>query len=311
MPAFGRSEGWPISVATMRFDLNDLRLFLHVAESGSITRGAERCNLALASASARIKGMEAAFGTPLLERERRGVRPTAAGAALLHHARIVLQQIEQMRGELGEYARGLKGHIRLLCNTAALSEFLPDAIAKFLTDEPNIDIDLQEQPSYRIVQAIAEGRADLGVVADAVDLSGLETRPYRTDRLVLVTARRHSLARRRRIAFRDSLDYEHVGLNAGSALQEHLNQHAIRAGRPLKLRIRLRSFDAICRMVEGGVGIAVVPEAAAQRCRRSMAISIVGLTDRWALRQLTICARRFDALPAHAMRLVRSLAPAQ
>lgn len=291
----------------MRFDLTDLRLFVHVAEGGSITQGAERTNLALASASARIRSMEEMLGLPLLQRGRRGVTPTAAGAALLHHARLMLQQLERMRGELGDYARGLKGHIRLHCNTAAISEFLPGAIAGFLTGQPNVDIDLEEQPSHEVVRAVAAGIADLGIVADAVDLTGLETRPFRSDRLVLVTPRKHRLARRRHVSFRDCLAEDHVGLSAGSALQEHLGQHALRAGRPLRLRIRLRSFDAICRMIEQGVGVGVMPETAAQRCRRSMAIVVVPLTDRWALRQLVICARRFDALPLHAQRLAERL----
>lgn len=295
----------------MRFDLTDLRLFVHVAETGSITRGAERSHLALASASARIRSMEATLGLPLLERNRRGVKPTPAGMALLHHARLMMQQLEHLRGEMGDYTRGLKGHIRLHCNTAAASEFLPAAIAGFLSSQPNVDIDLEERPSHQVVQAVIAGVADLGIVADAADLTGLETRPFRTDRLVLVTPKRHRLARRRGIAFRETLGEDHVGLSSGSALQEHLAQHALRAGQVLRLRIRLRSFDAICRMVEQGVGVAVMPEAAAKRCCRSMAIGIVGLNDDWALRQLVICARRFDALPLHAQRLAERLASPQ
>lgn len=128
----------------MRFDLTDLRLFLHTAESGSITAGAERAHLTLASASARIRGMEAALGVPLLTRNRRGVETTAAGRTLVHHARVVLQQMERMRGELGEYARGLKGHVRLLSNTAAMTEFLPETLSAFLAQHPEVDIDLEE-----------------------------------------------------------------------------------------------------------------------------------------------------------------------
>ncbi|MBI3709058.1 MAG: LysR family transcriptional regulator [Proteobacteria bacterium] len=291
----------------MRFDLTDLRLFLHVAEAASITHGAGRANLALASASARVRGMEEALGVALLERGRRGVRPTPAGQALIHHARVVLQQLERMRGELGEHARGLKGHVRLLCNTAALTEFLPEALATYLTAHPNIDIDLEERLSYEIVQAVAEGLAEIGIVADAVDLAGLETFTFRLDRLVLVVPRGHRLAARRRLAFREVVDYEFVGLSPGSALQEYLGQHAAHAGHPLRLRVRLRGFEAVCRMVERGVGLGVVPETAARRCRRSMAIRAVRLTDPWALRNLTICVRRFDALPVHARRLVEHL----
>lgn len=291
----------------MRFDLTDLRLFLHVAEAASITHGAARANLALASASARIRGMEQALGIALLERGRRGVRLTPAGRALLHHARLVLQQLEHMRGELGDYAQGLKGHVRLLSNTAASTEFLPETLASFLAAHPNIDIDLEERPSHEIVPAVAQGLADLGIVSDAVDLGELETFPFRVDRLVLVVPRGHALARRRRLGFREVLDEDFIGLSAGSALQDYLGQHAAQAGRRLRLRVRLRGFDAICRMVEHGAGLAVVPATAARRCRRSMAVETVGLTDAWALRQLTICVRQLDGLPVHVRRLIAQL----
>ncbi|MGH7006233.1 MAG: LysR substrate-binding domain-containing protein [Alphaproteobacteria bacterium] len=295
----------------MVFDFVDLRLFLHVAEAGSITGGAARAHLALASASGRIRGMESAMGVPLLHRGRRGVQPTPAGRALVHHARLVLQQVERMRGELRQYARGLKGHVRLLCNTAALTEFLPEALARYLAGNPNIDVDLEERPSYEIVGAVAEGAADIGIVADVVDLAGLELFPFRTDKLVVVVPRGHKLAGRRHVAFRDVADAAFVGLNPGSALQDHLGRQAARTGRALKLRVRVRGFEAVCRMVAEGVGLGIVPETAARRCRRTMTIRAVPLSDAWSLRQLTICVKRFEALPAHARALVEHLrAPA-
>jgi DNA-binding transcriptional LysR family regulator len=288
----------------MRFDLTDLRLFLSVADSGSITKGAERAHLALASASERIRGMEETLGVALLARGRRGVRPTPAGQALLHHARLMLEQHERMKGELGAYARGLKAHVHVLCNSAAISEFLPEALGPYLADHPNVDVELEERPSYLIVQNVAQGLADLGIVADTVDLGDLQTFPFRTDRLVVVVPRRHALARRRHVALRDVVHRDFIGLSAGSALQDHLGQHAARLGHAFKLRVRVSGFDAVCRMVERGAGIGIVPDTAARRCRRAMAISIVPLSDPWALRHLTLCVRRLDALPAHAQALV-------
>lgn len=291
----------------MRFDLTDLRLFLHVVEAESITHGADRAGMALGSASERIRGMELTSGVLLLERHPRGVRPTPAGQAVIHHARVVLGQLEQMRGELGQYARGLRGHVRVLSNTAALTEFLPDALAAFLAAHPTIDVDLEERPSRDIVAAIARGLADIGIVADTVDLEGLETLPFRTDQLVLVVPAGHALADRSEVAFREVLDEPFVGLSHGSALQAHLAGHAARAGHPLKLRVRVSGLEAACRMVESGVGVAIVPEAAAGRLGGSAAIRSVPLSDAWARRRLTICARNVSALPAHARQLVRHL----
>jgi molybdate transport repressor ModE-like protein len=291
----------------MRFDLADLRLFLHVADAGSLTHGAERAGLALPSASERVKAMEETLGVPLLRRKRRGIELTAAGLALLEHARLMLAQFERMKGELGAHARGLKGRVRVLSNTAAISEHLPGSLAAFLARHPMVDIELEERESPDIVEAIAGGQADIGIVADPPDTAGLQTYPYREDRLVVVVPTRHALAGRRLLRFAEALDHEFVGLSHGSALQAHLGRHAARLGKPMRLRVRLTGFDAICRMVEDGAGLAVVPEAAAARCRRSMAIQAVRLRDDWSVRQLRICVRRPSALPIHARRLMEHL----
>jgi DNA-binding transcriptional LysR family regulator len=284
----------------MRFDLIDLQLFLHVVEAASITHGAERSNMALASASERIRKMEDLAGSALLERGRRGVSLTPAGRALAHHAGVVLHQIEHMKGELSEYAGGIKGRVRMQANASALSEFLPDVLKKFLASHPGIDIDLEESSSHAIVRSLAEGFVEIGIVADIVDFGDLEAYPFATDRLVLVSPRDHPVADQRRLSFRSLLDYEFVGLTATNALQQHLGQHALQAGKALKLRVRLSGFDAACRMVGSGVGLAIIPETAARRCRRRAAIHISRLADPWALRKLHVCVRRSDKLPPPA-----------
>lgn len=288
----------------MRFDLTDLRLFLHVAEAGSLTAGAARANLALPSASERIRAMEQDCGTLLLERLHRGVRPTQAGRALAHHARTILDASERMRGELALYGRGVKGHVRALANTSALSEHLPVPLAAFLAAHAQVDLDLEEGLSHEIVQAVAAGRVDFGVLSDQTDTGDLELRPFRSDELVLVAARAHPLAAQRRVAFAETLEHDHVGLTGDSALQGYLAGHARRLGRPMRLRARLRGFDAVCRMAEQGVGLAVVPIAAARRARRSMAIRTVRLTDPWAERTLMVALRRGSDLSPHARALV-------
>jgi molybdate transport repressor ModE-like protein len=293
----------------MRFDFTDLRLFVFVAESGSITRGADRAGLALASASARIRQMEEMLGAALLERGRRGVEPTPAGRALLHHARLVAGQVERMRGELGEYARGLKGRVRLLANTAA-AVHLPEVLAAFLAANPNVDVDLDERPSPEVARAVAEGEAEVGIAADHVDLSGLGARPFRTDRLMLIAPPGHALAGRGRIAFAEALGSEFVGLSGEVALGGHLAGHAARAGGRMRTRVRVRGLDAACRMVALGAGVAVVPEAAAKQWEERGTLAVVPLEDPWAERRLVVAVRRLDALPSHARRLAEHLAVA-
>jgi DNA-binding transcriptional LysR family regulator len=291
-----------------RYDLTDLRLFLHVAEAANITRGAARTNMSLAAASERIRAMEAALGTDLLVRGRRGVQLTAAGSILFQHARAVSEQLRQMRGELDRYAKGLRGNVRVLVNTVAMLEYVPAMLPAFLARHTNIDVDLEEAKSPDIMRAVAAGRADVGIVAGAIEPEmQLETFPFAQNVLVLITPKRHPLAGKRKVAFAETLDYEYIGLDSSSALQTFVNRQAERQGRQLKVRVRLSSFDVICQMVEAGTGLAIVPRAAAQRWRRLASCSIVALTDPWVVRHLTLCVRSLRSATPHARRLLTYL----
>ncbi|EHL99451.1 LysR substrate binding domain protein [Acetobacteraceae bacterium AT-5844] len=294
----------------MRFDLTDLRLFALTVEAGSITAGAERAHLSLPSASERLRGMEDAAGVILLERGRRGVTATRAGEVLYRHAMIMLRQAEHLRAELGEFAGGLTGKVRLLSNTAALTEFLPSALAPWLARNPHVDIDLRESVSRDIVRAVAAGSAEIGIVSGAVATGSLCTRPFGLDQLVLVVPREHPLAGLGQIAFRDALRHELVGLTTGSALQSYLEDQAERAGLVFRLRVRVRSFDDICLMVAHDAGLGIVSETAARRALRSLDIAFIRLEDSWARRQLLLCFQPPGTLAPAARNLTEHLAEA-
>src|SRR6267378_6628677 len=293
--------------ASMRFDLVDLQLFIAVADARSITGGAERAHLALASASERIKGLEDALGVALFRRVRRGVELTAAGESLLDHARLVMHHVEAMRGDLASFASGVRASVQLLANTVGLSEHLPRALAAFLREHPDIDVDIEERESADIASAIASGSADLGFAAEHALPDNVERFAFGEDRLALVAARRSKLAGRRQIDFLEVAGHDFVGLTNATALQLHISRHAARLGMRLHFRARLRDFDAICRMVAADVGIAVMPETAAKRCARSMPIATIKIRDAWADRKLVICARSFTSLPRPAKLLVEHL----
>ncbi|MET3645821.1 LysR family transcriptional regulator [Phyllobacterium ifriqiyense] len=288
----------------MRFDLVDLRLFLHIAESGSITAGADRSGLALASASARIKGMEDMLGVALVERKRRGVTLTSAGHTLLHHARTIQNQIEAMTGDLGEHADGFRARIRLLANTAAATQSLPELLSTFLVANPHIDVDLEEHPSHLIAEKLVNGYADLGIAASWADLSNLEQRPFCTDRLAIIAAHNSPFASgARSIRFEDAVNEPFIGLNIGNALQEHIIRQAAQLGRHVNFRVRVTTLETVIQLVSNNVGIAIVPEGAARKSSRTRKLRIVPLSNDWATRRLCLCARRFSDLTPQAARL--------
>lgn len=291
----------------MRFDLTDIRLFLAVAEAGSITHGAADAGLSLPAASERLRDMELSGGVRLLERGRRGVTLTEAGEALAHHGRLISRQLAMMRGELGEYATGLRSTLRVLANTAAMAELLPLRLADWMAANPRIDLDLKERQSIEIARSVAAGFADLGILSAAAAQDGLELRPFAEDRLVVVMAQDDALAGARQVRLADLAGRYFIGLS-GSALQDHIAAQAASMGMALRYRVWLRSFEAICHMAGAGVGIGIVPETAARRMKRLSGIAIIRLADGWALRRLSVCIRVGTELSAPAQSLFRHLA---
>jgi DNA-binding transcriptional LysR family regulator len=290
----------------LRPDLASLDLFLHAVESRSLSRAAEQCHIALAAASRRIALLEDSLGVALLDRSSRGVQPTPAGLALVSHARQVLQQVGQLKAELSEYAKGVKGTVRLHCSTSALTQFLPEQLATFSSRFPEIRLEIQERRSGEIARAVISGEADVGIIVKGPPAEGLEVFLYSRDHLVAVLPKTHPL-RRRRVAFADLLDSDFACLDSNTSITRELVSAANAANRPLKLRVQVWSFEAMCRMVQAGFGIGVLPHSAAETFAKPFALRLVPLADAWAVREHLICVRQLASLPVHARRLVEHL----
>jgi DNA-binding transcriptional LysR family regulator len=292
-----------------RIDLTSLQLFVAVGETGSIGRAAEREFIAASAISKRLSDLEATLGTPLLYRHARGVDLTPAGESLLHHARSVLYSLEKMQGELSEYADGVRGHVRVHANISAIVQFLPEDLGAFSRAHDAIKIDLEEHLSSEVLRAVQEGAADLGVCHLADGAGELQSLPYRDDRLTLVVPAGHALARQRRVAFVDSLDYDHVGLHTNSSIYVAMHQAALATGRSIRLRIHVTGLDAMCRMIENGLGIGVMPLRAFELMQGGIGrgLTSVALDDAWAERQIRLVARDFSTLPVAARMLVKHL----
>ena len=291
----------------MRYNLTDLRLFVAVAEASNLTRGAERAHLAPSSASHRLQQLEGALGTALFIRRARGVELTRAGEALLRHARQVFAQLEQMHADLAPFAAGVRGHVTLWANTHATHSFLPDDLAEFLRANPQVSVTLEERTSPEIVMAVARGEVEVGVVAETVEGAEVEMTPYRADRLVLITPAAHPLAARASTRFADVLDHPFVMLHAGSAIHTFTMNAAAALGRHLNVRIQVRSFEAVCRMVGAGVGLGLVPKSAVPKGGLREPPTVVELDESWAQRDLQICVRQRAALSGFAAALVENL----
>lgn len=290
-----------------RFDFVTLKLFISVADEGRLTAAAEREHLALAAVSKRISDLEALVGTTLLYRRPRGVELTPAGQAFLHHARRILDNIERLHAELSEYGEGVRGHVRIHSNTSAIIAFLPQDLSAFSRLYPEIKIDLQERVSSEIIAAVRDGLTDIGIFAGHVPAPDLQQLSYRHDRLVLMTLIDHPLAERESIAFNEALAFDFIGLQQDASLQSLLNEQATLTGKALRMRIQVRSFDAICRMIHHGMGVGVLPEQTIYRDLGDLQLKSIPLSDPWAQRELVIGMRRYASLHVTARHLVDHL----
>ncbi len=289
------------------FDLIDLQLLVNVVDTLSLTRGAERSHLSAPAASARIRKMEETFGTRLFHRSAQGLVPTARGDAVLRHALVILRHASQLTGELRGDAGQMQGTVRLYANTLAVSEFIPPALQSFLLAHPAINIDLHERPSADIAKALKQGTAQVGILSSDVVDEGLQYLPYRTDRLVLATPEGHPLARHDRIEFGQALGFDFIGLRETMPMQSFMARAAAREGFAMKTRIQVGNFQALCGLVEAGIGVAIIPASVARRHAQALRIVRVELAEPWARRDLKIAVRREEALPETVRALIAAL----
>jgi DNA-binding transcriptional LysR family regulator len=298
----------------MRFDLTTLNLVLAIADTRSITRGAEREHLALSAVSKRLSDLETRFGVPLFERRARGVEPTEAGRALVRHVRSLHASLHALESEVVEFARGIQGHLRIAANAGAISECLPPDLAAFSQAHPQIRISLEDQTSAEVQAAVAEGRADVGIFVPPWLDNRLSTRVYRHGALAAVVPAGHVLAGhvpdgRAAVRFEDLLDHDIVGLHQGAAVHELMRAEAVGRGRPLKSRLQVRGFDAIAQLVEAGLGVAVMPAAVAQRFAQLFAVQVLALDEPWAERDYLLAVRTQEVLPTVVQRFIDALCP--
>ena len=273
-------------------DIDSLALFVRAAELRSLTKAAEASHIGLAAASRRMALLEHRFKTSLLERSSRGVEVTPAGAALLPHAKALLVEMNHMQAEMRDHAHGRKGSLRVLANTSVMTESLPDDLAAFGRVSPDVRLVVEERWSSEIVPALLAAEADLGIVVEGIRTEGLDTFVYSTDRLAVVMKADHPLAALPNLKFIDVLEDELIALEGGSSMMRLLAEQAVIAERTMQLRVQVRSFEAVCRMVEAGLGLGLLPYQAAYVLGMGLGLVVRPLTDEWAERRMLLCVKK-------------------
>jgi DNA-binding transcriptional LysR family regulator len=292
-------------------DIDSLALFVRAAELRSLTKAAEASHIGLAAASRRMALLEHRFKTTLLERSPRGVELTPAGKSLLAHAKVLLVQLNQMQADMSDHAAGRKGALRVLANTSAMTEHLPGDLASFAQGNPDVRLVIEERWSAEIVRLVLASEADIGIVVEGLQVEGLETFPYRTDRLAAVMPSDHALAVMADMRYADVLDHDVIALESGSSMMRLLTERAVVAEKTLQLRVQVRSFEAVCRMVQSGLGVGLLPFQAANALGKAMGLVVRPLPEEWAERTMLVCVKKDRSSNKSLTQLLRHLAAVQ
>lgn len=289
--------------------MTTLRLFVAVCETRSMARAAEQANIVGSAISKRLAQLEDTVGTPLLVRRRRGVEPTPAGQSLLEHALTMLASAKSIERDMAAFAQGVRGQVRILATASIMAESLADDVAAFLQAPAHhhIQIDMEEHISPDVIRGIRQGVAAVGICWDAADLSGLQTRSYRTDHLAIVVHPSHPLAVHETLGLAQTLDYEHVSLPVTSAVQMMLQRAAALLGRAIIHRVIVSNFEAALRVVRANLAISVVPREVAESYALTYGLRVLPLVEPWASRRFAICFRDEASLSMPAQLLVNHL----
>lgn len=282
----------------MRFDLITLKLFVGAIEHGSIARAAEHEHLVASAASKRIGDLESGLGVPLLVRQHGGVVPTAAGEALARHAREVIKALDRIPGAVSTLAADDISDVRILANQTAVVVVAAD-IASYMTRRPAVKIRLEEAQSLPIIESVAQGNADIGIIGHFQPADRLQVIPYRSIPLMLAVPASHPLASRAEISFAEALEFNLITLIHGTAIRGWAMAAAARMGRTPKFTMQVQSYEAMRAMVRAGLGIAVMPAANIQPYQDLLQVRALPLTDNWACMQLYLVRdRRTAGVPA-------------
>ena len=279
-------------------DMGLLRSLIAVADAGAITEAASRLGLTQPALTRRIQQLESEFGAELLVRGRAGARLTELGRVVAQEARQLIGRYDALKREVAALQSVSGGTVRIGGGATAVSFLLPNAIAAFQQDYPDVHFRVKEASSAEIATDVAEGRLELGLVTLPVRTAELMVQPVIDDDIVLVAAPDNPLAQRRRVAVAELDGQSLVGFEADSAIRKIIDDELAAQGVALNVVMELRSIPTILRMVATTGSLAFVSRlsVAGQDLVRVVEVEGLSITREVALVQQL----RGDVSPAAA-----------
>jgi DNA-binding transcriptional LysR family regulator len=274
----------------MRIDLYTLQLFVAVMETKSLTQAAAREHIAVSAISKRMSDLEAMLNLRLFERRPTRLEPTRAADVLLRHANTIRRNIQQLEVEMTDLSEEVRGTVRIAASIAVVTQYLPQQLRAFSALHPGVSVELTDSLSPHAIKLVADGQADIGIFGDPFVANGLSTLPYNEETLVAVLPAGHELLARPSLTFAEMLPFEFVCLRSESSMSTLLFAAAARLDQQIARRVQVSGNEAVCCMVEMGMGISVLPAPWLERHQKSFAgIETRPLDESWAQRHLHLC----------------------
>lgn len=290
-----------------RIDVYSLHLFVSAADEGSIARAAAREHLSASALSRRIADLEHAFGVPLLVRSALGITLTDAGRLVYERGLQLEAGLDALLRDVQARGGEISGTVRLCANESSVVGYLPERLQRFGTAYPQVRIALQERLSDDVLRACLDDMADVGVGIAPTVPAGLDAWHFADDPLIVLLPAGHALAAADRLRFADVAHHPLVCVQSGGALDRQLREQASAAGLSLQVAVAVHSFDGVARMVEAGLGLAVLPQSAAKAHAGGPAFARRPLAEAWAPRQLRVFALHKTPRPAAVTALIEAL----
>ena len=275
----------------IRIDIPALEMFVAAVEEKSLSRAAERENIVTSAASKRMIELERQLGVVLLLRHGSGVEPTPAGLSLYQRAKAILRSVQLAAHTVGEFAPTGIAKIRLAANRSTMVQFVPALISRYLLRTPDTRLDLLERLSFDIPRLVAEGEADIGIYHSVRPAPGVTSHAFRVDHVVLVVPHGHALEAKAPLFLEDAIDYDFIGYFPRHSFEAFMQLAELSISRPLNVRVQVTNFEARCRLVSEGLGLAIMPEQIARTHASRLGLSLLALKDDWATRQFYLCVR--------------------
>lgn len=268
--------------------------FLEVARRGSVSRAAEALFITQPTLTARLQGLERELGTPLFLRTPHGMRLTDAGRAWIPFAERALRALVDGRDALEQVMKASAGHLMIASSPAVSTYVLPELLERFVAEHPRVEVSVRTGHSEYVVELVLRDEVQVGL-GRAIHHPDLELRPFHTEELVLVCAPDHPFTKRQSVAMADVAGQRPIMFDRTSSYYEITQAAFLSAGVSLRGAMELDSIEATKKMVERGLGIALLPQTAVAREVAGKTLCVVRMKDAPPMQNTIVAFRRRDS----------------